>query len=150
MAKYTIDWTKLPKYLVRRYKERIGSKALMIVHEHHGSRYFHIENEKALCQAVESLLTNWIGYYINEPDDAPKKPDVTLEKAAELPERYRKIAEEEWKAYERDERNYKNDVLIWDLAQDATKKNDFTSGLLAIEMVVGNGRDPGIELIEME
>jgi hypothetical protein len=149
MKKY-INWDILPKPYHRRYKENIGRHGLMIVKEHHGSHHLHIENEKALATNILSLLTAWVGYYIYEPKSFKlKEPEISQEKAKELPKQYQELAMQEWKEYNRAKQDHQMDVDLWNLVQDAIKNKNYTNALIAFDQVTMNGDDPGFEFIEM-
>jgi hypothetical protein len=151
--KTIIKWDTLPKPYHRRYKETIGAHALLVLNEHHGTLYYHMNSERVFADHILHIVERWVGYYIYEPEKFTlKEPQLTLEKAKELPKQYQDLAIRDWKHFDEAKQEHQKTVDLWNLVQSAIKTKNYTDALIVFDQVTGYGcgRDPGFEFLEMQ
>lgn len=129
-------------------------KRIMILKEHHGTRYLDVSTDEKLESVALSVIKGRFGTkndyygYLEEPIP-PKEPDFTKDQYAAMPESLKKSADQIIEQYRLTYRVYKQHQKEYDLVKHCLESND---GKLAIKILKSRSHyeDEGFEIVDVK
>lgn len=144
--------------MLKRRSLTIDKPHVLILHEHHATRYLLVKNDDDLCRLALEILDwrfggkkNNYGYYVLEKPEEPSTKDIVFDAhiIEEIPsESLREFARKQRETYEREMATYCLEKEQYDAVHKALLEKDGRRAWKILQTISNNGGDDDVINLE--